>query len=113
MDTVIYLVQIIIPGLSMFFSYFWCFSPTVLMSFGASPLEAIPVSGFVISVPILRDEEVVERVIQLQPPLKDLGPVWKTATEGSPRIFMEFHGYPIRSYKKNHEIADVRGKMRF
>lgn len=27
--------------------------------------------GFVISVPILRDEEVVERVIQLQPPLKD------------------------------------------
>ena len=101
MDTVIYLVQIIIPGLSMFFSYFWCFSPTVLMSFGASPLEAIPVSGFVISVPILRDEEVVERVIQLQPPLKDLGPVWKTATEGSPRIFMEFHGYPIRSYKKN------------
>ena len=27
--------------------------------------------GFVISIPILRDEEVVEQVVKLQPPLKD------------------------------------------
>lgn len=83
MDTVIYLVQIKKYLVFRFFFVFLLFLPHSFEEFsGASPFKAIPVSGFVISVPILRDEEVVERVIQLQPPLKDLGPgVWKTATE--------------------------------
>ena len=59
--------------------------------------------GFVISVPILRDEEVVERVIQLQPPLKERPKPAETGHLGGSR-----HGDP--EGKKPWTLQMFRGK---